>query len=366
MKAIRGISGIAETGAAQAPAPGQRPTADRLAVEVRELGKDFRHNWTRRIKTAVHSVSFGVPQGSVFGLLGPNGAGKTTTLKMLLGLLPATRGEAWLLGRPAGLPSSRHRVGFLPENPYFYDHLTAEEFLIDSGALAGMGRASAKAQAKDLLVRVGLDGFSKSRMRKFSKGMLQRAGLAHALMGDPELLFLDEPMSGLDPIGRREVVDLLRELREEGRTIVFSSHILHDVETLCDRVVILRAGRVVAEGPLDRLLDGGHGDSAGEIVARVSGPLLLPTEFAGVAIEPLGSRVRIVVPDSTRMNALVAWLAGHGVEIVSLSRERRSLEDLFMAMFQDAHEVGGDLERSASDGEGGSAAASGGSARRLG
>jgi ABC-2 type transport system ATP-binding protein len=346
MKAIRGIWDGSRTSTAPSAGAGERPSADRLAVEVRELGKDFRHNWTRRIKTAVHSVSFGVPRGSVFGLLGPNGAGKTTTLKMLLGILPATRGEAWLLGKPAGTPESRRRVGFLPENPYFYDHLTAEEFLIDSGELAGCGRASAKVQAKELLARVGLEGSAKTRMRKFSKGMLQRAGLAHALMGDPELLFLDEPMSGLDPIGRREVVDLLRELREEGRTIVFSSHILHDVETLCDRVLILRAGRVVAEGSLDTLLDSGRGEAAAEIVARASGPLLLPTEFAGAVIEPLGSRVRIVLPDASRANALVAWLAGHGVEILALSRERRSLEDLFMNLFQDAHEVGGERERS--------------------
>ena len=161
-------------------------------------------------------------------------------------------------------------------------------------------------------MRVGLEGFTKTRMRKFSKGMLQRAGLAHALMGHPELLFLDEPMSGLDPIGRREVVDLLRELREEGRTIVFSSHILHDVETLCDRVVILRAGRVVAEGALDTLLESDRAETAGEIVARANGPLLLPTEFAGVTIEPVGEllaasagEAMAAIPGATTVDALV-------------------------------------------------------------
>ncbi|MEP7028283.1 MAG: ABC transporter ATP-binding protein [Candidatus Eisenbacteria bacterium] len=325
--------------------PDRRPGSDRSAVRVEGLGKDFRHPWTRRIKTAVHEVSFDVPEGGVFGLLGPNGAGKTTTLRVLLGLLPATRGRAFLLGRPAGPPESRQDVGFLPENPYFYDHLTALEFLEFSGELAGMSRAAARAQAHELIERVGLAHAARTRMRKYSKGMLQRAGLAHALMGRPRLLFLDEPMSGLDPIGRREVVDLIRELKAQGTTVVFSSHILHDVEVLCDRVAILRAGRLLKLGTLDALLEGGG--AGAEIVVRSRGVFALPPEFLGVEIENVAGRVRLVLDDAARASALVAWLAGRGHEVISLTPERRSLEDLFMDMFQGAHDVGGDPERAA-------------------
>jgi len=322
-----------------------RPESVRDAVRVEGLGKDFRHPWTQKIKTAVHEVSFTVPEGGVFGLLGPNGAGKTTTLRMLLGLLPATRGQAFLLGRPAGTPESREDVGFLPENPYFYDHLTALEFLEFSGELAGMSRAAARAQAGELVEKVGLEHAAKTRMRKYSKGMLQRAGLAHALMGRPRLLFLDEPMSGLDPIGRREVVELIREKKAQGTTVVFSSHILHDVEVLCDRVAILRAGRLLAEGPMDQLLEGGRGGA--EIVVKPRGPLALPPEYLGVIIEPFGGRTRLQLEDASRASALVAWLASHGHEVIALTPERQSLEDLFMDLFQGAHTVGGDPERDA-------------------
>ena len=323
--------------------PGPRLETVRRAVHVDGLGKDFRHPWTQRIKTAVHEVSFDVPEGGVFGLLGPNGAGKTTTLRMLLGLLPPSRGQASLLGRPAGTPESRQDVGFLPENPYFYDHLSALEFLEFSGELAGMSRGPARAQAKELVERVGLAHAATTRMRKYSKGMLQRAGLAHALMGRPRLLFLDEPMSGLDPIGRREVVDLVRELKAQGTTIVFSSHILHDVEVLCDRVAILRAGRMQATGTLDALL-AGHSAGA-EILVRSTGTVALPPEFLGVGIEAIAGRTRLTLPDAKRASALVAWLASHGHEVISLTPERRSLEDLFMELFQGDHEVGGDPEQ---------------------
>jgi ABC-2 type transport system ATP-binding protein len=328
------------------PGPGRgRPASDHPAVAVDGLGKDFRHPWTRRIKTAVHAISFTIPEGETFGLLGPNGAGKTTTLRMLLGLLPATRGEARLLGRPAGTPESRSHVGFLPENPYFYDHLSALEFLEYSGELAGMRRAAARLQARELVERVGLATVADTRLRKYSKGMLQRAGLAHALMGRPRLLFLDEPMTGLDPIGRHEVAEIVRGLKRDGVTVVFSSHILHDVETLCDRVAILRAGRLLATGTMEQLLADGQGGA--ELVVAPRGTLALPPEFVGASLEPAGTRVRIALPSADRAPALVAWLVGHGHEIVSLVPERRSLEDLFMEMFHGAHEVGGDPERDA-------------------
>jgi len=327
------------------PTRRRRPASDQPAVVVEGLGKDFRHPWTRRVKTAVHEISFDVPEGETFGLLGPNGAGKTTTLRLLLGLLPATRGEARLLGRAAGTPESREDVGFLPENPYFYEHLSALEFLEFSGELAGMSRHAARTQAKDLVERVGLGHAATTRLRKYSKGMLQRAGLAHALMGRPRLLFLDEPMSGLDPIGRHEVGELIRGLKRDGVSVVFSSHILHDVETLCDRVAILRAGRILATGTLEQLLADGQGGA--EIMVAPRGTLALPPGFVGASIEPAGTRLRIALPDAGRASALVAWLATQGHEIVSLSQERRSLEDLFMDLFEGAHEVGGDPERDA-------------------
>ncbi len=328
------------------PGPAHRQASGRSAVRVDGLGKDFRHPWTRRVKTAVESISFAVPEGGAFGLLGPNGAGKTTTLRMLLGLLPATRGNAELLGQPAGTPESRVDVGFLPENPYFYDHLSGLEFLEYSGELAGLGGGAARAQAKTLIERVGLGPSANVRLRKYSKGMLQRAGLAHALMGRPRLLFLDEPMTGLDPIGRHEVSELIRDLKKDGVTVVFSSHILHDVEMLCDRVAILRAGRLLAEGTMDDLLE--HGEGGAEIVVAPRGTLALPPEFAGAKLEPAGSRVRIVFADGGRAPALVAWLAAHGHEVQALVPRRRSLEDLFMEMFEGAHDVGGEPERAAS------------------
>ncbi len=323
--------------------PASAPAPEPCAVRVEGLGKDFRHPWTRRLKTAVHEISFSVPEGSIFGLLGPNGAGKTTTLRLLLGLLPATRGQALLLGRPAGTPESRQDVGYLPESPFFYEHLSALEFLEYSGELAGLARATARRQAVELVERVGLGNAARTRMRKYSKGMLQRAGLAHALMGRPRLLFLDEPMTGLDPIGRHEIVELIRDLRRDGVTVVFSSHILSDVEALCDRIAILRAGRLSAAGTLESLLQIGPG--AAEIVARTNGPLALPPEYLGVAIEPLGPRVRLTIAEGARATALIGWLASHGHEILSVTRERRSLEELFVEMFKDAHEAGGEPER---------------------
>ena len=327
------------------PGPAHRPASNRPAVRVEALGKDFRHPWTRRVKTAVDAVSFEVPEGGTFGLLGPNGAGKTTTLRMLLGLLPPTRGRAELRGLPAGTPESRSEIGFLPENPYFYDHLSGLEFLEYSGELAGLGRAAARAQARTLIERVGLGTSAHVRLRKYSKGMLQRTGLAHALMGRPRLLFLDEPMTGLDPIGRHEVGELVRELRKDGVTVIFSSHILHDVETLCDRVAILSGGRLLAEGTMDDLL--AHGESGAEIVVAPRGTLALPPEFVGATLEAVGPRVRIVVADGGRASALVAWLAGHGHEVQALVPRRRSLEDLFMEMFEGAHDVGGRPEHDA-------------------
>jgi ABC-type Na+ transport system ATPase subunit NatA len=300
-------------------------------VRIEGLGKDFRHPWTRRVKTAVHSISLEVPEGGVFGLLGPNGAGKTTTLRMLLGLLPPTRGEAFLLGRPAGTPESREDVGFLPENPYFYDHLTALEFLEFSGELAGMSRAAARTQAAELVE------VASSTRRRRACASTRRA--CCSATGPPAPPFLDEPMSGLDPIGRREVVDLIRELkaRDDGR--VLEPHPPR-------RRGAVRSRRHPAPGAARVGHDGRA--ARGTAPARRSCSSRRPARAAAsssASDRALRGRTRLTMADATRASALVAWLASHGHEVIALTPERRSPEDLFMEMFQGAHEVGGDPER---------------------
>jgi ABC-2 type transport system ATP-binding protein len=292
------------------------------------LSKVFRNPWTLRAKAAVSDLSLTVERGETFGLLGPNGAGKTTTLKLLLGLLRPTAGRAWLLGEPAGGPESRRRVGYLPENPYFFDRLTAEEFLTFSGRLAGFGAGEARRRAGEWLERLGLAPRMRTQLRKYSKGMLQRVGLAHALLGDPELVFLDEPMSGLDPLGRSEVRDLILECQARGATVVFSSHILPDVELLCERVAVLSAGRVARMGPLDELLE--TGARGAEIVARGPSPLLLPPRLAHVARQTRGQHVVLRVERQEEVGELLQHLMGAGYEIESVTPARRSLESVVL------------------------------------
>lgn len=231
----------------------ETPTTD-VVVEVRSLAKTFIANWTRKRTVAVDGISFQVRRGEVFGFLGPNGAGKTTTLKMLMGLLYPSQGEARLLGEAAGSLAAKSKTGYLPENPYFYDYLSAVEFLQMVGRIYGMSAPDCRARMDSLLDQVGLSMAKHRAMRSYSKGMLQRVGLAQALMSDPELVVLDEPMSGLDPIGRREVRDLIDSLRKRGKTVVFCTHILADAELLCDRVAIIVKGKIRQIGRLDELL----------------------------------------------------------------------------------------------------------------
>jgi ABC-2 type transport system ATP-binding protein len=323
------------------PENGQEGLA--AAVVLAGLRKVFRHNWTLKTKVAVEALSLTVERGQIFGLLGPNGAGKTTTLKMLLGLLKPTSGQAWLLGSPIGHPESRRRVGYLPENPYFFDRLTAQEFLIFSARLAGLDAKDAGQRADRWLERLGLGDRAKTPLRKFSKGMVQRVGLAHALLHDPELVFLDEPMSGLDPLGRREFRDLILECRDRGTTVVFSSHILPDVELICDRVCVLAHGRMARSGTLDDLLSGE--EDGAEIVVMGPLPLLLPPRFAGVSHGTHGQRVRIEVPSAGLVDPLVAHLLSKEYRLVSVTPRRRSLESVVL----EAAQSGGEGE--ASDGQ---------------
>src|SRR5579862_3647473 len=225
------------------------------ALETFELTKDYAVGfWRKRPYRALDSLSLQVESGEVFGFLGPNGAGKTTSLKLLMQLVFPTSGRAELLGRPLGDLAAKRRIGYLPENPYFYDYLTAEELLVYFASLFGYRGADRRARARRLLDEVGLGAERRMQLRKFSKGMLQRVGIAQALINEPELVILDEPMSGLDPLGRRDVRSLILRLRDRGCTVFFSSHVLSDAEALCNRVAILAKGRLVSIGRLTDLL----------------------------------------------------------------------------------------------------------------
>src|SRR6202165_1194723 len=226
-----------------------------VVVEIENLVKDYEVGfWRKRKVRALEGLSLSVNEGEIFGFLGANGAGKTTTLKLLMRLIFPTAGRAQILGHDIADVSMHARIGYLPENPYFYDYLTAREFMDYCGEIFGLSKKERRQSAAALLGRVNLDETKwDTQLRKFSKGMLQRVGLAQALVNDPEVVFLDEPMSGLDPVGRRQVRDLIASLRHEGKTVFMCSHILSDIEVLCDRVAILRGGRLAHLGYLDEL-----------------------------------------------------------------------------------------------------------------
>ena len=299
-------------------------------IEIENLTHDYQTGfWRKRDLRALDGLSLQVEAGEVFGFLGPNGAGKTTTFKILMRMLRPTAGEARILGRPLDDLRMRARIGYLPERPYFYHYLTAREFLVYSGALCDLPRDLAARLATDLLDRVGLSGAADKHLRKFSKGMLQRVGLAQALINDPEVLFLDEPMSDLDPLGRREVRELIASLRARGKTIFFSSHILTDVEAMCDRVAILNRGRLLESGRLSEILK----RRSNEIEAVVSGvDEEILAELRKFALEarptPEGARVRLAHDHDLSRLLEIAHKAGG--RLVSVNPVRESLEDLFV------------------------------------
>src|SRR6202011_1437225 len=225
------------------------------AIFIEDLTKDFSVGfWRPRPYRALDRLSLSIEPGEVFGFLGPNGAGKTTTLKLLMQLIYPTSGRAEILGRPVGDVAVKRRIGYLPESPYFYDYLTAEELLHYFAGLAGYRRAERLKRVPALLDAVGIGGERRMQLRKFSKGMLQRVGIAQAILNDPEVVFLEEPMSGLDPLGRREVRNLILRLRDRGCTVFFSSHVLADAEALCSRVAILAKGHLITAGRLHEML----------------------------------------------------------------------------------------------------------------
>jgi ABC-2 type transport system ATP-binding protein len=300
-----------------------------VVLSVDRLGKTFRKPFSGKKVEAVRGVSFEVRRGQIFGFLGPNGAGKTTTIKMLTGLIAPTTGTATLLGRAIPSPDAMGHVGFLPENPYVYPYLTPREFVALCGRLNGMrGDALAKAVPR-VIERVGI-GYAIDRpVRALSKGMLQRTGLAAALVHDPELLILDEPMSGLDPVGRKEVRDLIVEEARANKTVFFSSHILSDVEMLCDAVCILRKGEVVVSGTIDELVDK---DVRSSEVTFAEAPADFAERIAAVSgrVERVGTTLVADVNGDEAMREVLSRAIEAGVRIEAITPKRETLEDIFV------------------------------------
>jgi ABC-2 type transport system ATP-binding protein len=298
-----------------------------VALDIRGLDKSYPVGHIRRTtKPALIDLTLAVSAGEVFGYLGPNGAGKTTTLKILTGLVFPDKGEVSLLGRPLGDRVVRHRIGFLPENPYFYDYLTPREYLDYAGRLFGLGSRERKDRARELLDRVGLTASADVPVRRFSKGMLQRMGIAQALVNSPDLVFLDEPMSGLDPIGRRLVREMILDLKRDGKTVFFSTHILSDAETLCDRVALLRQGRLVAAGRLADILTTERKEL--EVVVTDVSPSVIESLPSGLQRCAMGERWRLNVPEGT-LGAVVAAVESARGRILSVQPVKQSLEEYF-------------------------------------
>ena len=307
------------------------------AIRTEGLSKQYPVGfWRSRPYLALDRLDLQVARGEVFGFLGPNGAGKTTTLKLLMQLIFPTSGTASILGRPVGDVEVRRRIGYLPENPSFYDNVSAEELLAYFASLFGYHGAGRAARVASLLDEVGLAGERRMQLRKYSKGMIQRVGLAQALINDPEVVFLDEPMSGLDPIGRRDVRNLILRLRDRGTTVFFSSHILGDAEAICSRVGVVAGGRLVAAGTLAEI-----------VPFRIRGWDLIVSDLppAGVdALQEFGGtitpispgRYHLVLPASVAPDAALARARAAGGQLVSLNPVRDTLEDFFVAQVQNS------------------------------
>ena len=301
------------------------------AIETEGLTKDYLVGfWRPRPYRALDALTLQVEPGEVFGFLGPNGAGKSTTLKLLMQLIYPSSGSAKILGRPVGDLEVRKRIGFLAENPYYYDYLTAEEVLAYFARLFGYSGAEVRTRVARVLDEVGMAGQRRMRLRQLSKGLLQRVGLAQALINDPEVIFLDEPMSGLDPLGRRQVRDLILKLRERGCTVFFSSHILSDAETLCSRVGIMAQGRMVASGRVSDL-----------VAFELKGWELVVANLSDDALRALAGRARTVtaiahgrytldLPADAEPERLIGELRAGGATLVSLNPVRETLEDYFV------------------------------------
>ena len=300
------------------------------AVQIRGLTKDYPvGSFLQRKKRVLDALDLEVDEGEIFGLIGPNGAGKTTTLKLLMGLVFPSGGEARILGRPLDDPEMKQQIGYLPEHPYFYDYLTGGELLNYFGQLFGLPRKERSQRSRELLEKVGMTEAADVPLRKYSKGMTQRLGIAQALVNRPRLVFLDEPMSGLDPLGRREISLLIRELRESGVSVFFCSHILSDVEQLCDRVAILNRGKLVEAGGLSEIIDVSL--RAVEVVVEGLSPDL-ESRIAGSfrELRRQGPRSHLSFPDMPSFEKALPVLIGGGrARLVSVNPVKETLEDHF-------------------------------------
>jgi ABC-2 type transport system ATP-binding protein len=315
------------------------------AIRIEALTKHYAVGfWRPRPYVALDGLTLAVRQGEVFGFLGPNGAGKTTTLKLLMQLIYPTAGRAEILGRPAGDVAVKQRIGYLPENPYFYDYLTAEELLQYFASLFGIPQSARRARVSQLLDEVGIGRERRMQLRKFSKGMLQRVGIAQAVLNEPDVVFLDEPMSGLDPLGRRDIRALILRLRDRGCTVFFSSHVLSDAEALCSRVAIVAGGRLVAVDELAGL-EAFHVRGYELVVNAIDDALLdrLRAERRVSDATKLGDRrYSLQVPLDVAPAQLLTELSAHGAQLVTMQPLRDTLEDLFVRQVNAAPRRGGE------------------------
>ena len=295
-------------------------------IEISGLEKTYTVGfWRKQPKRALHPLTLNIEDGEIFGFLGPNGAGKTTTLKMLMGLVFPTGGSARILGMDVNDPRVKAQIGFLPEQPYFYDYLTARELLEYYGRLSGLGGKDLSGRVQQMLGSVGLPEAGGVQLRKFSKGMLQRVGIAQAILHDPKVVFLDEPMSGLDPMGRREVRDLMEQLKRDGKTVFFSTHILSDAEALCDRVAVIHLGELRGVGAVAQLTSSVHGTV--EVVWQGAVPSVL--KALGADAHVTGDTARAVLAEEN-LDAAIDALRRERLRLISVTPVRNTLEQYFV------------------------------------
>ena len=298
------------------------------ALKIENLHKTFSLGFIPKKKQILKGISFSVQEGEIFGYLGPNGAGKTTTLKCILGLIFPDQGVIEIFGKPHLASEAKERVGFLPENPYFYDYLTGFEFLNFYAELFGLKKTEKQAKIKDLLQAVGLERARNLQLRKFSRGMLQRIGLAQALINDPSLVFLDEPLGGLDPLGRKEIRDIIVGLKRAGKTVFLCSHILQDIEMICDRVAMIVGGRIINQGALSDLIS----EKVLFTEVIVSGVEKSELERLGEAFSVSGGRVLLKIVEERDVEQTLTLVQSKKGKVHSLIPRTETLEDLFVGM----------------------------------